>query len=388
MAHLIPDSIHGTITLSDEHAAFLDSLPLARLRNVKQLGFTSVVYTGATHTRYEHSLGTYHVISELVTMIDGFCDNSAKLHKVAALLSEIGIYPFSYCSRPIFLIHGLSKGEYQKLLLNTYYFPANEYVQGIMPIVNHDRTVLPQEYLTLIGEDVGKPFISLLKLASTIDYVLRDSFFVGRFVGGFDYRAFKESLMRRESTSSSEMQEMLCVLHRSVHHLNRAYGDYTRRALTALLYHLHESLLRQGALEPCQYKTAESIVQLDDDAFSGRLGDAVNSLAPPKRQEMKKLLAAVLQLRPIRFHVIEDENLASINESQDTYLTSLGYKPNESIVVDTKPGLFIGYRAYGHEYETYAEAISDPTMVALTGLSTGADFADMPLGRPFAVCWG
>ena len=61
----IRDPIHGTIAVSDEEKAVIDSQQYQRLRHVRQLGFGDLAFPGATHTRHAHSLGAMHVGSRL-----------------------------------------------------------------------------------------------------------------------------------------------------------------------------------------------------------------------------------------------------------------------------------------------------------------------------------
>ncbi|MDL0125630.1 HD domain-containing protein, partial [Halobacterium salinarum] len=61
MTTTIKDSVHDHIEVTGVVAALLDTPPLQRLRNVAQLGTVSLVYPSANHTRFEHSLGVYHL---------------------------------------------------------------------------------------------------------------------------------------------------------------------------------------------------------------------------------------------------------------------------------------------------------------------------------------
>ena len=58
---IIKDPVHGYVEVEDWALPLLDSPMLQRLRYVKQLGFSYLVYPGANHTRFEHSLGTMHL---------------------------------------------------------------------------------------------------------------------------------------------------------------------------------------------------------------------------------------------------------------------------------------------------------------------------------------
>lgn len=57
----IKDPVHGYVEVDTPAITLLDSPLLQRLRHIKQLGFSYLVYPGANHTRFEHSLGTMHL---------------------------------------------------------------------------------------------------------------------------------------------------------------------------------------------------------------------------------------------------------------------------------------------------------------------------------------
>ena len=58
------DPIHGFIEVTDEEKRIIDSGPFRRLRNIKQLATTNLVYHGAEHTRFGHSLGVMHLVTQ------------------------------------------------------------------------------------------------------------------------------------------------------------------------------------------------------------------------------------------------------------------------------------------------------------------------------------
>lgn len=96
----IADPIHGTITLSPLCAAFAQHRWFERLKRVQQLGTGSYVFPQATHTRWEHSLGTCHLAQQLVRALQ---QGGAPIEAweadavaLAALLHDVGHGPFSH----------------------------------------------------------------------------------------------------------------------------------------------------------------------------------------------------------------------------------------------------------------------------------------------------
>ncbi|MDH5643553.1 MAG: HD domain-containing protein [Gemmatimonadota bacterium] len=99
---VIRDPIWNNIELDSEALAVLDTEPFQRLRYVRQLGHTFLVYPTAHHTRFEHALGTYHLTRRCIRMLDergeldGVSDEDRTVAQFAGLLHDIGHYPFSH----------------------------------------------------------------------------------------------------------------------------------------------------------------------------------------------------------------------------------------------------------------------------------------------------
>ena len=65
----IHDALYGDIVLSEEEANLLNTWEVQRLRRIKQLGLTNLVYPGANHTRLQHALGAMHLMSLAIDVI-------------------------------------------------------------------------------------------------------------------------------------------------------------------------------------------------------------------------------------------------------------------------------------------------------------------------------
>jgi HD superfamily phosphohydrolase len=93
----IKDPVHGYVEVEAALLPILDSPPVQRLRHVKQLGFSYLVYPGANHTRFEHSLGTMHLATLLARHL-ALDQAEVRLIAAAGLLHDIGHGPFSHTS--------------------------------------------------------------------------------------------------------------------------------------------------------------------------------------------------------------------------------------------------------------------------------------------------
>ena len=92
----IKDSVHDHIEVSGVARTLLDTPTVQRLRHITQLGTAGLVYPAANHTRFEHSLGVYHLASEALSHL-GIDGPSAERVRAAALLHDVGHGPYSHC---------------------------------------------------------------------------------------------------------------------------------------------------------------------------------------------------------------------------------------------------------------------------------------------------
>lgn len=107
----IRDPLWDNIRVDPVALALLDTPVVQRLRYVRQLGLAYLVYPGATHSRFEHALGAYHLSGAALEMLreagglDGVADDEPALVRAAALLHDVGHYPFSHALEEIGLPH-------------------------------------------------------------------------------------------------------------------------------------------------------------------------------------------------------------------------------------------------------------------------------------------
>src|SRR5215471_2347949 len=101
----VRDSLYDLIPLGPREVKLIGTAPFLRLQKIKQLSFVYRIWPGATHTRYEHSLGCYHLAVRALRSLlqhgdngglDGIAIGSVQTLVVAALLHDIGHYPFSH----------------------------------------------------------------------------------------------------------------------------------------------------------------------------------------------------------------------------------------------------------------------------------------------------
>ena len=166
------DPIYGFVSIPDElHFDIIEHLYFQRLRRIKQVSMTNMVYPGANHTRFAHSLGTMHLMRRAIQLLRGkgydITDEELEAASLAILLHDSGHGPFSHTLENS-IVQGVSHEELSLMVMQKF----NAIHGGRL-----DGTI------QMFKEEYEKGFIS--KLISSqldvdrIDYLKRDSFFTG-----------------------------------------------------------------------------------------------------------------------------------------------------------------------------------------------------------------
>ena len=96
----IRDSVYGDISLNGFEVRIMDMPQFQRLRRIKQLGLINLIYPGATHSRFEHCVGTMNLGSKLSEELD-LSSDEIELVRTSALLHDVGHGPFSHVSEGV-----------------------------------------------------------------------------------------------------------------------------------------------------------------------------------------------------------------------------------------------------------------------------------------------
>lgn len=108
---IIRDPLWNNIRVDDLALQLIDTPVFQRLRYIRQVGLAHLVYPGATHTRFEHALGAYHLCKRVLAIfkerdeLDGISDTECTITYLAALLHDVGHYPFSHALEEIGAVH-------------------------------------------------------------------------------------------------------------------------------------------------------------------------------------------------------------------------------------------------------------------------------------------
>ena len=169
---IINDPVFGFIKIPGGLLMDIVNHPtIQRLSRIKQLGLASMVYPGAQHTRFQHSLGAFHLMSEAILSLSQkgvfIFDSEAEAVQAAILLHDIGHGPFSHVLENT-LIQGISHEEISLFLMKE----MNKDLGGRLTLaINIFEDKYPKAFLhQLISSQLDM---------DRLDYLCRDSFFTG-----------------------------------------------------------------------------------------------------------------------------------------------------------------------------------------------------------------
>ena len=160
-AKIINDPVFGFIKIPRGLLYGIVEHPLfQRLNRINQLGLASVVYPGARHTRFQHSLGAFHLMSEAIVSLQQkgifIFDAEAEAVQAAILMHDIGHGPFSHVLENT-LIHGISHEDISLLMNLGLQGRLSEELPPPTDILaaRHGPSGLPAPRLVLHGCDGG-----------------------------------------------------------------------------------------------------------------------------------------------------------------------------------------------------------------------------------------
>ena len=184
MPKQIKDPVHGYIEVPAEILPLVDSPALQRLHHIRQLGFAYLVYPGANHTRFEHSLGAMHLASLLCRHL-GFGTAETRTICCAALLHDIGHGPYSHASERLMQ-------EYTQFSHDDI---REQLKEPILAKQLEKNSISPDEVAALISGSHRYAGIIHGDLdVDRMDYLLRDAHYTGAPYGNFDAERLTKSL--------------------------------------------------------------------------------------------------------------------------------------------------------------------------------------------------
>lgn len=253
----------GYTVIEDDELPIVDSEPVQRLRRVKQLGLSSQVYPGATHTRFMHSLGVLRLASKFAETMD-LDDYTRKVVRIAGLLHDVGHGPYSHAIESAF-----------------EEFPDHEHYSEVIVDELGEKGLLPVDVEDVKAQIRGNADIPIIAGdidADRIDYLNRDAKFTGNRLGTVEHHTLIENASHIDGEiifhrNALEALEGMLLARKNM--IGSVYQHPTARIAERMLL---ESLENYSGHEP------EQILRFDDSQLHSTLLTADNPLV----QEMYK----------------------------------------------------------------------------------------------------
>ena len=204
---VIRDPLWNTIRLDPIAVQIVDTAEFQRLRYIRQLGFTHLVYPGATHTRFDHALGVYH----LTTVALGRIRENRRtppealqgehLIPYAALLHDIGHYPFSHALEELEAEYVPTHHEE----VSERFLASSSLREALVPL----GSTAPELLLELISGQSEIPLRGLVSGALDLDkmeYLRRDAHFSGVPYGEVDVSRLLQGLVLLRDPDSGQYE--------------------------------------------------------------------------------------------------------------------------------------------------------------------------------------
>ncbi|NTW88542.1 MAG: HD domain-containing protein [Desulfobulbaceae bacterium] len=305
----IRDPIHGLIKIDEWEREIIDHPVFQRLRRIRQLALTDMIYPGVMHTRFEHSIGVMHVAGK---MFDGLClqckdfltsqmgfndaglGRDRALVRLTALLHDIGHAPFSHSGEELLskkqgTLRPYKHEDYSEAAIRLLFkdvienHPINARNYGISA---EDVAGLLSGNVNLKEQLFWRGLISGEVDADRADYLLRDSYHAGVAYGKFDLERLLSTLTITRAPDTDQptiavseggehAAEQLIIARYMM--FTQLYFHHTRRAfdyhVLELIKHILEEKVGLSVFpEPSSVENLNKFLMWDDWRVLGEIG--------------------------------------------------------------------------------------------------------------------
>lgn len=243
------DPIYGFINIPYEIIFDLIEHPyFQRLRRIKQLGLTHLVYPGALHTRFHHAIGAMHLMTEAIEIIRSkghvITEEEAQAVTIAILLHDIGHGPFSHSLENI-IIHNINHEDISLL-----------FMKKLNKEFNHKLDLAIKIFTNKYKKKFLHQLVSSQLDVDRLDYLRRDSFYTGVSEGVISY----ERILKMLNVKNDE----LVIEHKGIYSIEKFI--IARRLMYWQVY-LHKTVLSAEILILKILKRAKELAEKDIKLF-------------------------------------------------------------------------------------------------------------------------
>ncbi len=298
MTH-IQDAVHGYIKLSDEEKQLIDTPQMQRLRRIRQLGLSSLVYPSATHTRFQHSLGVMHMAGKFADSM-GIKGERKRELRIAGLLHDTGHGPFSHASEKVAEQHGISHEQLSCRKIEELGDRFEVDTDRLLKIINKEL-----EIGQVVAGDID---------ADRMDYLQRDAHGTGVEHGNIDAATIirlAEIDSRRVVFDHKAIQSLESLLTARFHMMKSVYTHKTSSIAEKMLERSLQSYLNQG-------HELEEMMQKDDY----QMHVALQNAEEPASKIYSKITDRNLYKQAVRkdIHKIDREKLLELEQRDEEKL--------------------------------------------------------------------
>jgi HD superfamily phosphohydrolase len=269
---ILRDPVWNNIRVDELTLSLVDTELFQRLRYVRQLGWTYLVYPGATHSRFEHALGTHHLSRRTLALLCEAEDSAAiseveqAIVRCAALLHDVGHYPFSHALEEIGALHHedvarplITEGRVAAILSSQLGEDAPLKVFDLI----RGRSESPLQGLISGSLDLDK-----------IEYLKRDAFMCGVPYGEIDVDRLTNSLVlvddpatgrRALGVQEKALSALESLLFAKYQMYRNVYWHHAVRSATAMYKRLVEDAVRENVVD------VQSLARHTDEGLMHRL---------------------------------------------------------------------------------------------------------------------
>ena len=295
------------IQLTAQEWAAADTAYFQRLRGIKQLARTDLVYPGATHTRFEHSIGVCHVARRIAGAPNVALDEErTRIVGLAALLHDLGHGPYSHVSEDVIDERAGRKGTHEEISVAMLRLdPSLRTAIGAGDAEAAAAVVAKEGHRTVLQDIVTGPTD-----ADKLDYLLRDSRYAGVAYGHYDLGRILDTItiinpgmLDEQLGFEADGVEALELFLLARHHMHRqVYGHKTRVATDimvrrALRAGLDEGVLPESAYTPPKPITEEFLREFGTQTDASVLTALLNQDGHPASRKLALCLSERCLLR-------------------------------------------------------------------------------------------
>lgn len=249
---IVNDPVYGFIRLPErEILQLIDHKWFQRLRYIRQMGPAHLVYPGAVHTRFHHSLGALHLMGKALDELKAkgvdISDRETTAARMAILLHDAGHGPFSHALEHT-LVDGITHEDISGMIMNR---------------LNEEHDGMLDDAISIFKQSFNKPYLTQLVSSQLdvdrMDYLNRDSFYTGVSEGVIGYDRILQMLTVKDN--------QLMVEEKGVHSVEKFI--IARRLMYWQVY-LHKTVLGAEILLINILKRAKELAMKGQELHTGK----------------------------------------------------------------------------------------------------------------------